>query len=419
MSTTKKGPHATPAACSPPRGRFLPWDRPDGKKTESRRKPLLIAATVVFLILGAAYAVWWAVYASNYESTDDAYVHGNLVQLTSQIPGTVLAISADDTQLVQKGAPLIELDSSDTEIALQQAEAALAQAVRHTRTIFVQNDALQADIAIREADIERARIDLAKARSDLKRRQTLARSGGVSGEEILHAQTAEKAAQSGLAQVEAALAAARAKLQTNQALTAGTTVAKHPDVMQAADQLRKAWLARSRTRLPAPVDGMVARRSVQLGQHVAPGTPLMTIVPLREVWVEANFKENQVRRMQAGQKATLTADLYGSGVVYHGVIQGLAAGTGSAFSLLPAQNASGNWIKVVQRVPVRIVLDPEELAAHPLRVGLSMQVEVALAEPEKGAAPVAAPGLSTTVFTDDSGQADALIERIINENLSS
>ncbi|MDS1141065.1 HlyD family efflux transporter periplasmic adaptor subunit [Pusillimonas sp. SM2304] len=385
----------------------------------SRRKPLLILATLVFVVIGLAYAIWWFIFASGFEATDDAYVHGNLVQVTSQIPGTVIAIGADDTQTVGKGSLLIELDPSDTDIALKQAEAALAQAVRRTRTVFVQNNALEADIAMRSADIERAQVDLAKARNDLKRRRTLASSGGVSGEEILHAQTAVKAAESGLAQVQAAHAAAQAKLETNQALTAGTTIQAHPDVMQAADQLRKAWLASTRTRLPAPVDGMIAQRSVQVGQHVAPGTPLMTIVPLQQVWVEANFKEGQVRRMKPGQQATLTADLYGSSIRYHGTVQGLAAGTGSAFALLPAQNASGNWIKVVQRLPVRIALDPQELADHPLRVGLSMQVEVDLSEPEEAHAPPANSGFKTAVFTDGRDEADALIQQIIRDNLSS
>ncbi|NYT86828.1 HlyD family efflux transporter periplasmic adaptor subunit [Pollutimonas harenae] len=385
----------------------------------SRRKPLLILATAIFIVIGVAYAIWWVIFASGYEDTEDAYVHGNLVQVTSQIPGTVIAIGADDTQTVSKGSLLLELDDSDTRIALQQAEAALAQAVRRTRTVFVQNSALEADIEMQLANIKRAEVDLAKARNDLKRRQTLASSGGVSGEEILHAQTAVKAAESGLAQAKASHAASQAKLQTNLALTAGTSIKAHPDVMQAADQLRKAWLANSRTRLPAPVDGMIAQRSVQVGQHVAPGTPLMTIVPLQQVWVEANFKEGQVQRMQAGQSATLTADMYGSSVVYHGTVQGLAAGTGSAFALLPAQNASGNWIKVVQRIPVRIALDPEELAVHPLRVGLSMHVEVDLSEPEQTDASVMNSGFKTTVFKDNGDGANTLIERIISDNLSS
>jgi membrane fusion protein, multidrug efflux system len=388
------------------------------KDAAGKRKPLLIAATLVFVLIGIAYAIWWALYAAHFESTDDAYVHGNLVQVTSQIAGTVVGIGADDTQLVSRGKTMIELDGSDTTVALQRARQALAQAVRHTRTIFVQNDALQADIAMRKADIERAKVDLAKAESDLKRRQALAHSGGVSGEEILHAQTAVKAAQSGLAQAEAALAAAKAKLQTNQALTRGTDVADHPDVMQAASQLRKAWLDSARTRIPAPVDGMVAQRSVQLGQHVSAGTPLMTIVPLNQLWVEANFKEGQVRHMKPGMAATVVADLYGDDVVYRGTVQGLAAGTGSAFALLPAQNASGNWIKVVQRVPVRIALDPEELAAHPLRVGLSLRVEVDLRETGEVPAPDQS-SFATAVFSEDSTAVDAMIAGIIHDNLGS
>lgn len=389
--------------------------------TSTRRKPLLIAATLVFVALAIVYVVWWLIFASHFEDTDNAYVHGNLIQVTSQIPGTVVSIGADEIDQVKQGQKLVTLDASDSNIALQQAQAALAQSVRQTQTIFVQNKALEADISARQADIERAQADLAKADSDLKRRQTLARSGGVSGEEILHAQTAVKAAQSGLAQAKAALAVSRAKLETNQSLTANTTVPHHPDVLLAADKLRQAWLAASRTQILAPVDGMVAQRSVQVGQHVSPGTPLITLVPLKQLWVEANFKEGQLQRMKPGQRATLVADIYGGDVTYHGWVQGLAAGTGAAFSLLPAQNASGNWIKVVQRVPVRIVLDPKELAAHPLRVGLSLQVKVDLTDPKdedvrKAQQPVDAKGLSTPVFDRDNEKVDAMVAQIIKEN---
>jgi membrane fusion protein (multidrug efflux system) len=389
-------------------------------KAAPRRKGLLIGATLLFVLIALAYAIWWAIYAAHYESTDDAYVHGNLVQVTSQIPGTVIGIEADDTQLVAKGAPLVRLDPSDTGISLKQAEAALAQTVRRTRTLYVQNDALEADVALRDADVDRARIDLAKAENDLKRRLSLGKSGGVSGEEILHAEAAVKAAQAGLARAQATLAVSNATLQTNQALTAGATVATHPDVLQAADRLRQAWLANARTRLPAPVDGMVAQRSVQVGQHVAPGAPLMTIVPLRQVWVEANFKEGQVRRMKQGQSASITADLYGDGVSYRGTVQGVAAGTGSAFALLPAQNASGNWIKVVQRVPVRIALDPDDLASHPLRVGLSMNVKVDLSSPARdaSAAPVNT-SFETSVFDESGKDVETLIDKIIKDNLGS
>lgn len=389
-------------------------------KSASKRKRLLIIAALIFIVIGVCYAIWWFLVASHYESTDDAYVHGNLVQVTSQIAGTVIGIDADNTELVKKGQILVKLDPTNTQVALEQAEAALAQAVRHTRTIFVKNDALQSDIVMRQANIETAKVDLTKAKSDLRRRLQLAKSGGVSGEEILHAQTAEKTAESSLAQATASLAVAKARLETNQALTAGTTIAKHPDVKQAAARLRTAWLANARTKLPAPVNGMVAERSVQVGQRVAPGTPLMTVVPLQQVWVEANFKEGQLADVEPGQKVTMTSDLYGDDVVYHGVVQGIAAGTGSAFALLPAQNASGNWIKVVQRVPVRISLNPNELKKHPLRVGLSMTVDVNLASQDKKTLhTVRNSTLETNVFQANKEGMNALVDKIIKNNMGS
>jgi len=381
------------------------------------RRRLLLLATAVFVLLAVGYGLWWWIYSSHFEATDDAYVHGNLVQITPQVAGTVVAIAADDTEWVKAGQPLVQLDPADAEAALAQARAQLAQAVRQTRTRYVQNEALQADVSAREADLKRVQADLARARTDLDRRQKLARTGGVSGEELQHAQTALRSAQSQAAQAQAALEAAQATLETNQALTRGTDVAHHPDVQRAAAQLREAWLARERTALPAPVDGMVARRSVQVGQRVAPGAALMSVVALDQLWVEANFKENQLRNMRVGQPVTLVSDLHGDRVRYHGVVSGLDAGTGSAFALLPAQNATGNWIKVVQRVPVRIRLDPTELAEHPLRIGLSMTVEVDVGD--EGHAVPAVAGLQTDALTLDQGVADALIDTIIRENLAS
>ncbi|OWT67901.1 MULTISPECIES: efflux RND transporter periplasmic adaptor subunit [unclassified Achromobacter] len=389
--------------------------------TNPARKRLMLLATGVFILIAIAYAIWWWMVGSHFENTDDAYVHGNLVQITPQVPGTVVAIEADDTETVQAGAPIIRLDPADTDIALAQAEAKLGQTVRQVRTLYVQNDALAADVDVRLADIERAQADLARARSDLSRRQALAKSGGVSGEEILHAQTTLKSAESGLAQAKASLAASKAKLATNQALTHGTTVEQHPDVQEAAANVRNAWLATSRTVLPAPVTGMVARRGVQVGQRVAPGNTLLNIVPLDQVWVEANFKEGQLRKMRVGQDVELTADLYGGDVKYHGKVIGLDAGTGSAFALLPAQNATGNWIKVVQRVPVRIALDPKQLQEHPLRIGLSMDVEVDIAKQEGQAVTQATrtePVWSTRAFEPDHKEADALIQKIIQANLA-
>ncbi|HEY0296312.1 MAG TPA: efflux RND transporter periplasmic adaptor subunit [Bordetella sp.] len=383
------------------------------------RTRLLVTAAVIFVLLGVAYAVWWFLYGSHFEETDDAYVHGNLVQITPQIAGTVVSIDTDDTRSVKAGQALVRIDSSDADVALAQAQAQLAQTVRQVRTRYVQNDALAADVEVSQAEIVRAQSDLARAQSDLKRRQDLARSGGVSGEELLHADSAVKTAQSSLAQAKASLAASQAHLETNLALTHGTTVEQHPDVLNAAAAVRSAWLAKSRTVLPAPVDGVVARRSVQVGQRVAPGAVLMNVVPLDQVWIEANFKEGQLSKMQLGQPATIKSDLYGSSVTYHGTVIGMDAGTGSAFALLPAQNATGNWIKVVQRLPVRIAIDPADLKQHPLRVGLSTDVEVdtsaagdaAHAEQSKAAL------LSTPVFDPSHGEADAMIAGIIKANL--
>ncbi|ANY15716.1 efflux RND transporter periplasmic adaptor subunit [Bordetella pseudohinzii] len=389
--------------------------------THPARKRLLLIATGAFIVLALGYGAWWALFGSHFESTDDAYVHGNLVQITPQVPGTVVAIEADDTEMVKAGQPLVRLDPADTDVALQQAEARLAQTVRQVRTLYVQNDSLAADVEVRQADIGRAQADLNRAQSDLKRRQALAASGGVSGEEILHAETTLKTAQAGLAQARAALASAQAKRATNLALTQGTTVENHPDVRRAAADLRNAWLASSRTVLPAPVGGMVARRSVQVGQRVAPGSVLMNVVPLDQIWVEANFKEGQLRHMREGQPVTMTADMYGGSVKYHGKVVGLDAGTGSAFALLPAQNATGNWIKVVQRVPVRITLDPEDLKKHPLRIGLSMDVEVDVGKDEGQAltAARAEPAWSTRAFEPAHDEVDALIAKIIKDNLQS
>ncbi|MFV0283649.1 MAG: HlyD family efflux transporter periplasmic adaptor subunit [Castellaniella sp.] len=397
------------------------------------RTRLMLWATGAFILAAVLYGIWWLMFAAHYESTDDAYVQGNLVPISAQIPGTVVAIGAEETQTVSQSDHLVTLDDSDTDIALAQAEAALAQTVRRTRTLFVQNDALAADVAVGEANVAQAATQLSKTRNDLQRRNALRGTGGVSGEELLHAQVAVKSAEAGLAQARAGLAAARAKLATNQALTQGSTVATHPDVLQAADLVRLTWLTNVRSRILAPVSGMVAQRSVQLGQRIQAGTPLMTIVPLNSLWVEANFKENQLDSMLPGQKAALVSDLYGSKIIYHGTVVGVSAGSGSAFALLPAQNASGNWIKVIQRVPVRIRLDPKELQEHPLRVGLSMTVEVDLSSspapsddgkpadprPQDPAGNPAEPALSTPVYNHDPAEINARIQKIIQDNISS
>ncbi|MCO4889172.1 HlyD family efflux transporter periplasmic adaptor subunit [Cupriavidus sp. WGtm5] len=372
---------------------------PNGK-----RKRMLLSLSAAIAVAGIGYGVYWGLYARHFESTDDAYVAGNVVQVTPLVAGTVVSIAADDTQLVTAGQPLIQLDRADTQVALEQAEAQLAQAVREVRTLYVNNGSLAANVALREADV-------AKARDDLRRRQAIAGSGAVSNEEISHAQAALKGA-------ESALLAAREQLASNKVLTDQTTVENHPNVQRAAANLRSAYLSFARSALPAPVTGYVAKRSVQVGQRVAAGAPLMAVVPLDQVWVDANFKEVQITHMRIGQPVTLEADVYGSRVEYRGKVAGFSAGTGSAFSLLPAQNATGNWIKVVQRLPVRIALDPQQLKDHPLRVGLSMTVKVDVRREEGAAMAAAAPArpMQTDVYDKVAQDADQLIARIITAN---
>ncbi|HVN34530.1 MAG TPA: HlyD family efflux transporter periplasmic adaptor subunit [Casimicrobiaceae bacterium] len=385
-----------------------------------RRQRLLLIAGTVFILAGLAYGAYWVKYLRHFERTDDAYVQGNLVQITPQVAGTVVAVNADDTDFVKAGQALVMLDRADAQVAVEQAQAALAQTVREVRGLYVTNSTWAANIEQREADVTRANADLARAQDDLARRQSLADTGAVSGEEMNHAQTSVSNARAALAAAQAALASARQQLATNQTLTEGTSVEKHPNVERAAARVREAYLAYARTELPSPVSGYVAKRTVQLGQRVAAGTPLMSIVPLDEVWVDANFKEVQLRRMRIGQPVRLTADAYGSAVQYDGRIVGLGVGTGGAFALLPAQNATGNWIKVVQRLPVRIALDPKELAEHPLRVGLSMEVAVNVADTSGTSlaeAPRGSVAYTTNAFAHDAEEADALVKKTIAENL--
>jgi membrane fusion protein (multidrug efflux system) len=370
-----------------------------------RRKLLLSLVALIIIAAAVAYGFYYFLVAQFHEETDDAYVNGNIVQITPQVTGTVVAVNADDTQTVKVGDPLIRLDGADAQVALEQAEAGLAQAVRQVRTLYANTGAYQATVAERESD-------LAKARSDLTRRLAIARTGAVSTEEISHARDAVSGAQ-------AALNAAKQQFASNRALTDNLTVSDHPNVKLAAAKVRDAYLNYARNTLPAPVSGFVAKRSAQVGQRVSPGTPLMAIVPLTDVWVDANFKESQLRQVRIGQPVELTADVYGSGVVYHGHVQGFSAGTGSAFSLLPAQNATGNWIKVVQRLPVRIALDPNELKDHPLRIGLSMNVDVTTHDQNGGLLSGAKNTVyQTDVFAQYGAQADAEIAKIIADNVA-
>jgi membrane fusion protein (multidrug efflux system) len=330
--------------------------------TSGKRKRWLTIAIGAFVVAGVGYGAYWYLELRNKEFTDDAYVNGNVVQITPQVAGTVVAIATDDTQFVKAGEIVVELDQEDAKIALAQAEARLGKAVREVRGLFATTGQLGAMVDQRATDV-------ARAAEDLGRRERLSASGAVSGEDLQHARDT-------LAAARAAEIAARREHDANRARIDGRTVANHPDVLAASAQVRDSYVELSRTRLPAPVSGFVAKRAVQLGQRVAPGAALLAVVPLDQLWVEANFKEPQLANLRVGQPATLKADVYGGKIVYHGTVVGFGAGTGSAFALLPAQNATGNWIKIVQRVPVRIALDPQELDRNPLRIGLSMLVDV-------------------------------------------
>ncbi len=372
------------------------------------------------VLAGLSYGGYEWYLGRNQESTDNAYVQGNVIQITPQIGGTVTAILADDTDFVKAGQPLVKLDAADAKMTLDLAEANLAQAVRQVRNLYANNTTLEAQITVRDSDIGKAQNEIDRLRDDLARRQSLIGIGAVSAEEISHVQAQISQAQNGLASAKAASLAARNQLLSARTLTDNTQVQNHPSVVAAAAKVREAFLTLHRATLPAPVDGYIAKRTVQLGQRIAPGTPLMSVVALGAPWVDANFKEVQLRTIRIGQSATLTADVYGKKVEYQGTVVGMGAGTGAAFSLLPAQNATGNWIKVVQRVPVRIALDPAQVSAHPLRIGLSMEVTVdvksqdgkSLAEGGQAASAV-----QTEVYELLDGQATAEIQRVIANNM--
>jgi len=370
-----------------------------------KRKRLLLMLGLAFAVMGAAYATYWWFIGQFYETTEDAYVAGNMVNVTPQITATVTSIEADETDLVRQGQALVKLDDADTSIALEHAKANLADTVRQVRQMFERQGQLRANLALRQADVARAQEDLA-------RRQALIGQHAVSEEELQHARTALSVARAARGVAEHELAAA-------SAIVSGTDVEHHPLVLEAESKLRAAYLQWERRVIVAPVSGYVARRSVQIGQRVMPGTPLMTIVPLDQLWVEANLKEDQFAGVRLGQPVSMTADLYGGSITFHGKVLGVGAGTGSAFSLLPPQNASGNWIKIVQRVPVRIALDPHELADHPLRIGLSMKVAIDTHD-RNGVTlarqPVSRVQYRTDVYAPQTASVDAMINDIVGTN---
>jgi membrane fusion protein (multidrug efflux system) len=370
---------------------------PQDGSNPRKRKVMLLALALIVILAGVGVWAWHELYGRWNESTD--------VEITPQVTGTVVSIGADDGDLVREGQVLVQFDPNDAEVALQSAQANLARTVRQVRGLYSNVDGMKAQVHAQEAEVQ-------KAQENYTRRKNLAAGGAISQEELSHARDDLTSAQN-------ALANARQQLKTTSALVDDTVVSSHPEVQAAAAQLRQAYLTNARSTLIAPVTGYVAKRTVQLGQRVQPGTALMAVIPLDQLWIDANFKETQLRDMRIGQPVDIETDLYGSDVKYSGTVDSLGAGTGSAFALLPAQNATGNWIKIVQRVPVRIHINAEELNKHPLRVGLSTQVNVDLHDqsgPVLAQQPPQKASFSTQVYDRQLADADAMISRLIHEN---
>jgi membrane fusion protein (multidrug efflux system) len=383
-----------------------PNDATPKQNGNGKRRVILLSIAAIFIIGGLIwFALWWFVFSLR-ETTDDAYVNGNQVTLSSQVTGTVISVLADDTQRVEAGQVLVKLDPTDSDLALAKAQSALAQAVRQVRQ--------QTQTAAQyESSVAPKREELQRAQADLARREPLLAEHAIAPEEIAHARQA-------VADARSALDAAQSQANAAHALVDGSDVSGNPLVQQARAAYREAWVAAHRNSIVAPVSGYVAQRSVQVGSRVQPGQTLLTILPLHDLWVDANFKEVQLKHIRIGQPAEVRTDVYGSDVTYHGKVEGLGAGTGGAFALLPAQNASGNWIKVVQRVPVRIVFDAKELEKYPLRVGLSTEVKVDTHE-RTGAVLAQATAskaiAKTDVYTSDTAAADSAADAIIQANM--
>ena len=371
----------------------------------SSRKKNLLLLSLFFVVVALGAGIWWFKVLYGSETTDDAYVAGNVVPVMPQVAGNVITLHVEDTQLVKAGMPLVEMDPTDAKLALLRAETQLAQTLRQVQQQMAELKQFDASISLRQAELDRVA-------GDQHRREVLGMTNAVGKEEVLHARQS----------VIAARAALQVAIQQRKALYAklqNTPLAEQPEVRHAAELVRQAWLDLQRMTIHSPVNGVIAKRSVQIGSHVAVGTPLMAVVPLDQLWVDANFKEVQLEKFRIGQPVELQADLYGDKITYHGEVEGLAAGTGGVFSLLPAQNATGNWLKVVQRLPVRIKLRADELQQHPLRLGLSMLVTVDVSTSDgpllTAAKPKAALATTQSLNVDLRG-ADERVARIIAEN---
>jgi membrane fusion protein, multidrug efflux system len=379
-------------------------ETPPAKASNWLRRGIIVLAVVVVAVLLGAYYV---LFMRNHVTTDDAYVNGNLVLLTPQISGTVIAINTDETQYVRRGQVLVQLDPRDARIAVAQAKASLGETVREVSQLFAEE---RRDAALVDAE----QTQLSQSDEDLTRDNSLRSVHGVSLETLEHDENAVHSARAALQQAQASLASTQAEI-------AGTTPATHPRVLQAEANLRAAWLELTRTRVLAPISGYVVRRSVELGEQVAPSTEMLALVPVTSMWVDANFKENQLGSLRIGQPVKVTVDMYGSHVDYHGKVLGLTAGTGSALAVLPTENATGNWIKIVQRLPVRIGLEPGELTRHPLFLGLSANINVDVTDLNGSSLsrlPAWSAAQSTDVYLDQDTGADQLIDAIVSANLS-
>ncbi|GAA0520653.1 multidrug efflux MFS transporter periplasmic adaptor subunit EmrA [Tatumella terrea] len=338
------------------------------RKKKKARKTLLTLLAVLCVVIALGYFAYWFLVLSHYQDTDDAYVAGNQVQIMPQVSGSVTKVWFDDTDYVKQGDVLVTLDKTDAGQAYEKSLTALATSVRQTRQAMINSKQYLANITLKK-------IALSQAQEDLQRRIPLGKAQLIGREDLQHARDAVTSAQ-------AALDVATQQYNANQAILLNTSLENQPAVQQAATAVRDAWLALQRTDIRSPIDGYISRRAVQVGAQITPSSSLMAVVPDKQLWVDANFKETQLAGVRIGQPATIVSDLYGDDVVYHGKVVGLDMGTGSAFSLLPAQNATGNWIKVVQRLPVRVDIDPADLAKHPLRIGLSTLVTVDTSDPQ-------------------------------------
>lgn len=375
------------------------------KNKKRQRKQILTILSGIFIVLGVLWLVYWFLVLRHHQKTDDAYVAGNQVQLMSQVSGSVIGVNVDNTDFVKQGDVLVELDPTDARLAFERAQTALASSVRQTRQLIINGRQYQANIELNQTELN-------KAVSDLARREALGIANAIGREEVQHARDA-------VASARASLEVARQQYQANQAMILNTPLEQQPDVLQAATDMRDAWLALQRTRIVSPVDGYISRRNVQVGARITSSSALMAVVPAHHLWVDANFKETQLANMRIGQPAVVVSDIYGDSVEYRGQVVGLDMGTGSAFSLLPAQNATGNWIKVVQRLPVRIELDAQQLADHPLRIGLSTLVKVDTADTDGKSladAPRRAPAYQSDALTLDLTPVNRLIDDIIRAN---